>query len=278
MGRELPLLSELGTDLLQISWGQRLWTLLLPFLAMGGYWIFALNGWWVGALISMMVLSFATYGSTSHDLVHRSLGLPRGINDRLLRMIELLSFRSGTAYRLTHLHHHAHLLSPDDIEGSTAYGSVWKGIADGPFMQIRLWLWAWRRSPESRTQLAIEATGVVLLLIACLVCIPWTVVPCGYAVLAIGGSWFFPFITVTIPHNSSGDSELTKTRYFRGWISRLIAFDHLYHLEHHLYPAVPHHHWKRLADRLDPVFRDHGIAPVTGSRSSGRNDRESGAD
>ena len=36
----------------------------------------------------------------------------------------------------------------------------------------------------------------------------------------------------------------------------------LYHLEHHLYPAVPHHHWPALARRLDPYFDAAGIVPV----------------
>jgi beta-carotene hydroxylase len=36
----------------------------------------------------------------------------------------------------------------------------------------------------------------------------------------------------------------------------------LYHLEHHLYPAVPHHHWPELARRLDPYLDAADIAPV----------------
>jgi hypothetical protein len=42
---------------------------------------------------------------------------------------------------------------------------------------------------------------------------------------------------------------------------QLIAFDHLYHLEHHLYPAVPHHHWRELAERLAPHFERAGVKP-----------------
>jgi hypothetical protein len=52
---------------------------------------------------------------------------------------------------------------------------------------------------------------------------------------------------------ASGKEPLSQTRLFRGRLVQLIAFNHLYHLEHHLYPAVPHHHWKSLADRLDPL-------------------------
>jgi beta-carotene hydroxylase len=42
----------------------------------------------------------------------------------------------------------------------------------------------------------------------------------------------------------------------------VIALEHLYHLEHHLYPAVPHHNWPRLAKRLDPYFEAMGITPI----------------
>lgn len=71
-----------------------------------------------------MALSFVTYGSTLHDLVHRSLHLPHRWNDFLLSVIELLSLRSGTAYRLSHLNHHQHLLDANDIEGLPSTDSL----------------------------------------------------------------------------------------------------------------------------------------------------------
>ena len=46
--------------------------LAVPFLAMAGYVLFAWYRSWSLAIASVMILSFATYGSTSHDLVHRT--------------------------------------------------------------------------------------------------------------------------------------------------------------------------------------------------------------
>jgi beta-carotene hydroxylase len=37
---------------------------------------------------------------------------------------------------------------------------------------------------------------------------------------------------------------------------------HLYHLEHHLYPQVPHHNWPELGRRLDPYFASIGLRPL----------------
>lgn len=255
----LPTLHELGVDLLRVTWLRRLVTLAVPFAAMASYVLFASLRWWPLAVISIMALSFITYGSTSHDLVHHTLRLRPRLNDFLLSLIELLSLRSGTAYRLSHLYHHRHLLASDDLEGSVAYGALWRAIASGPTMQLRLWLWAWAKYPEHRRALVVEGLGIVTLMLAAVAALRWTPAPLVYVALVVGGSWVFPLVTVYIPHDACGHTPLTRTRLFRGTLARVVAFDHLYHLEHHLYPAVPHHNWKPLADRLDPYFDRVGV-------------------
>jgi len=259
ISQTLPTLDELGGDLLRVTPARKVTTIALPFIAMGLYALFAWLKWWPAAVASVMMLSFVTYGSTSHDLVHRTLQLPRRLNDFLLSLIELLSLRSGTAYRLSHLNHHQHLLDENDIEGSIAHGTLAGSIRGGFSMQFRQWVWAWRTHPPMRKRLLLEAIGVLTLIGIALLAYRWTVAPLVYAALVIGGSWLFPLITVYIPHDAQARDPLTQTRLFRGRLLQWIAFDHLYHLEHHLYPAVPHHHWKRLADRLDPHFAQIGL-------------------
>src|SRR5436190_7254543 len=104
--QSLPTLAEVGRDLLALPRWRSLLSLLLPFVLFGGYVLAASSGWWAAAVVCVVILSFVTFGSVSHDLVHRSLGLPRWANDRLLFAIELLMLRSGRAYRLVHLNHH----------------------------------------------------------------------------------------------------------------------------------------------------------------------------
>jgi beta-carotene hydroxylase len=255
----LPSLKELGDDLLCVTAPRRLMTLSLPFAAMASYALFAWLRQWPFAVLSVMALCFVTYGSTSHDLVHHTLRLPQHFNNFLLSLIELLSLRSGTAYRLSHLHHHQHLLATDDIEGSVAHGSLLGAIASGVTMQPRLWVWAWNKHPSNRPALLAEGIGILALALGSVVAVRWTAAPLIYVALVVAGSWLFPLVTVYIPHDASGQTPLARTRLFRGWVYRLVAFDHLYHLEHHLYPAVPHHHWKTLADRLDPYFKRAGL-------------------
>jgi fatty acid desaturase len=115
-----PTLMELGDDLTQLS-SLRRWILVLsPFAWSAGYFVLAMHRHWFVAAACLVVLSFITYGSVSHDLVHRNLGFSKRTNDLLLVLIEMLALRSGTAYRLAHLHHHRRFPADDDIEGAAA--------------------------------------------------------------------------------------------------------------------------------------------------------------
>jgi beta-carotene hydroxylase len=257
----LPLLNLLGRDLLTVKPWRRAVSVTTPFLLTIAFFVFAAYGLWIGSIACTMLLTFLTYGSISHDLVHGTLRLPRTVNETLLCAVELVSFRSGHAYRVVHLNHHAHFPAADDLEGAAAGMTWWRALLDGVTLQPRLWMFAFRRSRD-RSWIVGEGVGVLVLLIASVAAIPWTISPIIYAALMILGSWLFPFITSFIPHDPKGATELTRTRLFRGRILSIVALEHLYHLEHHLYPQVPHHNWPELARRLDPHFERGGLRPL----------------
>lgn len=258
----LPTLASLGTDLLRITPRQRVVTLLVPFASVAAYFALAHVGHWALAVLSLAYLSFVTYGSISHDLVHRTLGLPRRWNEAMLTAVELLAFRSGHAYRLVHLHHHARFPHDDDVEGAAAKMSLGRTVVEGVVFQPRVMVWALRRRHQMRWLVAAEVTVALSLFAGCFAAIPWTVAPAVYAVLMVMGSWAIPLATSYLPHNPAGATALRQTRLFRGVVARVIAMEHLYHLEHHLYPTVPHHNWPELARRLDPYFKVAGVEPV----------------
>ncbi|WZP00066.1 fatty acid desaturase [Isosphaeraceae bacterium EP7] len=258
----MPPLRELGADLARISPLRRVVSLVGPFLWCGAYFAFAVRGWWPPAVFCLVALSFFTYGSISHDLVHRNLALPSAVNDALLCLIELLALRSGHAYRAAHLHHHAHFPHADDIEASAARMSLVGALAQGIVFQPRLMFWALRHAKHARSWIICEV-------IACLVLVTIAASLAGsssafpmYALLMIMGSWIIPLVTSYVPHDPTGTDELTQTRAFRGLVASAIALEHLYHLEHHLYPSVPHHNWARLARRLDPHLERAGVRPI----------------
>jgi beta-carotene hydroxylase len=258
----LPSLAELGLDLLHISPFQRIISLIIPFLCVAAYIFFASLRLWPLAVLMLMYLSFVTYGSISHDLVHRTLGLPRRWNEFFLLAIELLAFRSAHAYRLVHLHHHARFPHDDDIEGAAAKMSFLRTLAERVIFQPRLMLWAIRSQPRRHPLVLAEIAAAMLLFVVCFAVIPLTPVFAVYAVLMVMGAWVIPLVTSYVPHNPQGQTALSQTRRFRGRVASIIAMEHLYHLEHHLYPRVPHHNWWKLAKRLDPYFRSAGVPSV----------------
>jgi len=265
MGNTRPPLDVLGRDLLVLPRWRVALSLASPFALFGVFIVAAATEHWFLAAVSVAILSFVTYGSVSHDLVHRSLGLPRGLNDALLSVIEMLLFRSGRAYRLAHLNHHARYPNPDeDPESAAAHGSLVSALASGWQFFPRLWWWAYRRYPSHRRRLAFEGALILALAASAIgVAIAGiTNVLLLYLLLAYAGTWIVPLATAYIPHRPSGDGELFQTKRFRGLALRCFAFEHLYHLEHHLYPAVPHHHWPELSRRLDPILDAAGVPIV----------------
>src|SRR5205823_6640021 len=131
-------------------------TLITPFALIALYLTFAILRLWPFAVLTLMYLSFATYGSISHDLVHRNLGLPRRWNEFFLTLIELLAFRSGHAYRLAHLHHHARFPHDDDIEGAAARMSLPRTLVEGMIFQPRVMLWAAARHRRAHPLVIVE--------------------------------------------------------------------------------------------------------------------------
>ncbi len=255
----IPSLVDLGPDLLILGAARRWFSLALPFAFVAGYFYLAFNGYWPLAVLCAAAYTFCSYGSTSHDLLHGTLGLPHWLNHMLLSLVELLGVRSGHAYRAAHLHHHARFPHDDDIEATAAHGTFWGALASGPWHQPKVWFWAVRHSRHDRVWIWGEGIACVILVAGSVAAYYTTSVPLIYALLVTAASWTFPLFTAYLPHDPNGETELFQARRFRGKVLNVLFLRHLYHLEHHLYPHVPHHHWRKLAERLDPYFDSAGV-------------------
>jgi beta-carotene hydroxylase len=258
----IPPLRIIAPDLLQISMARVFISLTAPFAWIALYFTFAWLHVWPLGVACLICLSFVTYGSVSHDLVHGNLGLSPKTNIFLLSLIEALCLRSGHAYRQAHLHHHARFPHPDDIEGAAAGMSLTKTILEGIIFQPRIWCWAVRRSKKDRPAILLEGAIALTIALTSIALLPFSPIFFVYASLMICGTWVIPLATSYIPHDARAASALSQTRRFRGTVASVLAAGHLYHLEHHLYPAVPHHHWPALAKRLDPFLDQAGVKAV----------------
>lgn len=92
--------------------------------------------------------------------------------------------------------------------------------------------------------------------------LPFSPVLLVYVALMKMGSWIIPLTTSYLPHDPQGVDEISQTRAFRGIVASIVGVQHLYHLEHHLFPSVPHANWPLLAKRLDPHLTKAGVKPI----------------
>ena len=141
-------------------------------------------------------------------------------------------------------------------------------LLEGVIFQPRMMVWAMTRSHRARVWATVETILVAIMLALCFSIVRRNAIFAIYAVLMIMGSWIIPLITSYIPHNPLGMNALSQTKLFRGKVASIIALEHLYHLEHHLYPMVPHQNWPQLAKRLDPYFKSAGVVPIVLARIS----------
>ncbi|MEO6005651.1 MAG: fatty acid desaturase [Opitutus sp.] len=260
---KLPSIDVLGRDLLAVTTAQRIWSIVRPFSCASAYFAFALHGWWIPAVLAAAGLMFITYVSTSHDLLHRTLGFPRWLNELLLSAVEMLALRSGHAFRLSHLCHHRHFPDDEDVEGKVARMSLGWALLEGVGQQTRLFVWAWPRArPLEKTWMAAEAVWAIGIVVASVALLPLTPVLLVYVLLIVTSSWLYPVATVWIPHRADTTNVLHQTHAVRGRMVPELFLQHTYHLEHHLYPSVPSFNWRKLADRLDPFLKANGVEPV----------------
>jgi beta-carotene hydroxylase len=259
-----PSLNELGIDLLTLSSYQLFLTIAIPFFFFGLYFVCALNGFWIAAVLCTMALSFTSYTSTSHDLVHENLKIPKTMNIILLSILECICFRSGHAYKLSHLYHHKRYPHEDDVEGAASRMTFFRSLVEGVIFQPKIYYWAVTNHTKYTLYplVVVEGLLVIVSIAFCVLSLTFTYVFFFYMCLMIAGSWIIPLMTSYVVHTPEGEHELTQTRLFRGPFFSIIAFNHLFHLEHHMYPMIPHKNWPKLARRLDRYFQSQGTRAV----------------
>src|SRR5437879_5150847 len=200
-----PQLKDIGFDLLNLTKLQLFITLALPFAFFISYFFFAFNGYWIAAVISTIGLSFTSYGSTSHDFVHENIKLNRTLNSWLLSLLELLCFRSGHAYKMSHLYHHKRYPHEDDVEGAAARMTLLRTLFEGIIFQFKLYSWAIFNGGKTNQRSLILLEGVLVILLAaiCIGTVPYSIVGIVYLGLMVAGSWIIPLVTSYAVHTPS---------------------------------------------------------------------------
>lgn len=254
-------------DLRQLTKFQVLYNLILPYPFLLLSWWFASQSLFIFACLGSY-LFFASAFRQAHDGYHHSLGVGKRSTTAVLMILSVLLFTGLHSIRATHMQHHRDPLGEDDIEGSLAKLSWWQALIGGVRYRFAIYKKGMQLSSATNRFKAwiefglIGSSVMVIALAALLSVFPvnlftgpdystytvFTQIAVYHLTVMMLANSFVGLIAVWGVHHDIEDS-IARTE--RNPIVNLLTFGLLYHIEHHLFPAVPTNNLPELAQRLD---------------------------
>lgn len=233
-------------DLVPMKRGEGLVECLHPLPWLLGSWWLAAHALWPPALGASFMF-FLTALRLNHEAIHGHLGFTAPGHRLVMHALSALMLGSNNAVAFNHLQHHRHNGTPADIEGKAGRMNGWRVLLYGPLFPVEMHLDAWRRGGRAlRRRMLIDAAGN-LALFAAAVALPVL----RYHIAAVAAAQCLTaFFAVWITHHDT-DHDGLGARTQRSRLVNLLSYSMFFHLEHHLFPAVPVKRLARLADRLD---------------------------
>lgn len=222
-------------------------SLPLPWLALAlwadtqGYWLLMALG---AAFSFMLGLRIA------HNAFHGNLGLSAGATDGVMAVLSVLMVGSMHAIDHTHRHHHAHCMAPDDIEGQIAHMGLGEAVLKSPAYPLFIHLSVMRNGSDRHKRWVVAELLAVSAWQCAVWCIPALHPVAHFSLLMLLANALAPLVGIWAVHRAC-ESSAFNARTCRSCVLGRLTFGMFFHLEHHLYPAIPTCHLPELARRLD---------------------------
>ena len=185
----------------------------------------------------------------AHNALHRTLGTNKFLTWLSLFLNSLSMMVSMHAIKFNHLRHHKNTIEENDFEGETAHLPWYKAIFFGPVHLFKVHKTALEEGNKTcKRNIKIELCCIsVIFALAFLLDIKLLKY---HVVVMLIGEFMMVFFAVWIVHRGTSDNpRIARTQRSR-W-KNLISLNMFYHMEHHLFPAVPAINLPALAERLD---------------------------
>lgn len=221
------------------------WFFISLTLAWYGHYLFALP---------FSAFFFLTGLRQVHNGFHQSLGTNRFLTWLSLYLNSVFMMTSIHAVKFNHIRHHKYCLSDEDYEGKSA-GMTWYGsILYGPvhlFLIHKVTLQMGNK--YYKRNVLIELLSISILA-ATVFYFKIDFLIYHILIMLIGECLMAFFAVWSVHHDTHDTPELARTQR-SGWKNK-ITFSMFYHLEHHLFPAVPTIKLPELAKRIDEALPD----------------------
>ncbi|MEO0405384.1 MAG: fatty acid desaturase, partial [Bacteroidota bacterium] len=194
-------------------------------------------------------LFFLTGLRQVHNGFHNSLGTNKFLTWMSLYINSILMMVSIHAVKFNHLRHHKYCLTEEDHEGKAALMTWYGAIIYGPIHIFKIHQVNWQKGNRKyKKNMLLELASIALLtFLAFYFNFHWLVY---HIIVMVIGEFLSAFFAVwTVHHDTHEHPELARTQ--RSKWKNAITFSMFYHLEHHLFPAVPTIKLPELAKRID---------------------------
>ena len=246
-------------DLRQLTRCQIVYNTILPYPLLLLSWWFASQSWYVLAC-GASYLFFAAAFRQAHDGYHHSLGTGKRVTTALLLLLSVLLLTSLHSIRATHMEHHRDPLGDSDMEGSLAKLSWWQAMLGGVTYRLDIYRQGLRLSSQRNQRIIWLEFGLIALVIMVTLTLMGLTLFNVSAITLSAQVLMYHLLIMMLANASVGiiavwgvhhDCDETIARTERNPVVNLLTFNLLYHVEHHLFPAVPSNHLPELAKRLD---------------------------
>lgn len=219
------------------------WLGISLLLAYAGYYVWALP---------FSAFFFLTGLRQVHNGFHNSLGTNKFLTWFSLYANSVLMMASIHAVKFNHIRHHKYCLSDEDYEGKSANMTWYGAILYGPVhmflihkITLQLGNAKYRRNVIAELLSIAVFTSLVFYFNVDFLIYHIIVMVIGEFLMAFFAVW-------TVHHDTHENPEFARTQ--RGRWKNKLTFSMFYHLEHHLFPAVPTIKLPELAKRIDEAL------------------------
>ena len=205
--------------------------------------------WYLLALFCSFMF-FLTGLRQVHNAFHFALGISKQRTHWVMFVLSIVMLGSMHAVQINHLRHHQHCMQEEDVEAKSAKMYWWQALLFGPFFPLLLHRKAYQVGTKIQKQwMTAELLANLLVLMVVFLILDVSFLKYHFIAMLIGQCMTAFFAVWTVHHDT--EDHIYMARTVRNELKRVVTYNMFYHVEHHLFPAVPTRHLHTLAKRLD---------------------------
>ncbi len=210
--------------------------------------------WYFMALFCSFVF-FLTGLRQNHNANHYAIGISKPQHEWLMFILSVLMLGSMHVVQINHLRHHKFYPDEQDIEAISAHRSALFALLIGPLFPILLIIKAFQVANKRQLKwICAELLANTLFISLIFAVLDYDFLKYHIVAMTLGQCMTAFFAVWTVHHDCDPDIHVGRTIRNK-WLAKL-TFNMFYHMEHHLFPAVPTCHLAILANRIDQVASD----------------------